>query len=239
MPSRSLIASVGLQRAHDPGQHAEHAALGARRRELGRRRLREEAAVARALVRLEDRELALEAEDRGVHDGHAGGAGSRRSAGSASGSCRCRRRRRRSPRGSGRRSRRSSRSRYSTTFTSGFSARSVLPPTRSSASPMRSVVCRIWRCRFVSSTTSASTMPSVPTPAAARYSAAGEPRPPAPISSTFEAEQLELAGLADLGDQDVPAVAAALVGVEHGGISQRSRSASSPRSRRAARRRRS
>ena len=57
-----------LQRAHDARQHAEHAALGARRRELGRRRLREEAAVARALVRLEDRELALEAEDRGVHD---------------------------------------------------------------------------------------------------------------------------------------------------------------------------
>ena len=57
-----------LQRAHDAGQHAEHAALGARRRQLGRRRLREEAAVARALVGLEHGQLALEAEDRGVHD---------------------------------------------------------------------------------------------------------------------------------------------------------------------------
>ena len=34
--------------------------------------------------------------------------------------------------------------------------------------PMRSVVWRIWRWRFDSSTTSSSTIPSVPTPAAAR-----------------------------------------------------------------------
>src|SRR5438445_6022983 len=33
-------------------------------------------------------------------------------------------------------------------------------------------------------------MPTVPTPAAARYSAAGEPRPPAPISSTLAANSL-------------------------------------------------
>ena len=59
---------VRLQRADDPRQHAEHAALGARRRELGRRRLGEEAAVARAVVRLEDGDLALEAVDRAVHD---------------------------------------------------------------------------------------------------------------------------------------------------------------------------
>ena len=65
---QQLQGLVRLQRAHDAGQHAEHSALGARRRELGRGRLREEAAVARALERLEDRELALEAEDRGVHD---------------------------------------------------------------------------------------------------------------------------------------------------------------------------
>ena len=43
----------------------------------------------------------------------------------------------------------------------------------------------IWRCRLDSSTTSKSTMPSVPTPAAARYSSAGEPRPPAPTTSTL------------------------------------------------------
>ena len=34
--------------------------------------------------------------------------------------------------------------------------------------PIRSVECRIWRCRFEVSTTSSSTIPSVPTPAAAR-----------------------------------------------------------------------
>ena len=57
-------------------------------------------------------------------------------------------------------------------------------------------------------------MPRVPTPAAARYSAAGEPRPPAPSSSTLDVEQLLLAGLADLGEQEVALVAVALLGVE-------------------------
>ena len=42
-----------------------------------------------------------------------------------------------------------------------------------------------WRCRFDSSTSSNSTIPSVPTPAAARYSSAGLPSPPAPTTSTF------------------------------------------------------
>src|SRR3954471_16037574 len=55
---------VRLQRADDPGQDAEHTALRAARRELRRRRRRKEAAVAGALVRLEDGGLALEAEDR-------------------------------------------------------------------------------------------------------------------------------------------------------------------------------
>ncbi len=67
-PSASFSASFAWSEPTMPGQHAEHAALGARRRELGRRRRREEAAVARALVRLEDRHLALEAVDRAVHD---------------------------------------------------------------------------------------------------------------------------------------------------------------------------
>ena len=35
-------------------------------------------------------------------------------------------------------------------------------------SPTRSVVWMIWRCRLLTSTTSKSTMPIVPTPAAAR-----------------------------------------------------------------------
>jgi AcrR family transcriptional regulator len=43
----------------------------------------------------------------------------------------------------------------------------------------------ICRCRLDSSTTSNSTMPSVPTPAAARYSRAGLPRPPAPTTRTL------------------------------------------------------
>src|SRR5204862_507196 len=43
-------------------------ALGAARRQLRRRRLREEAAIARTLVRLEDGCLPLEAEDRAVHE---------------------------------------------------------------------------------------------------------------------------------------------------------------------------
>ena len=51
-----------------PGQHAEHAVGAARRRQLGGRRLRIQAAVARALVGDEGRELPVEAEDRRVHD---------------------------------------------------------------------------------------------------------------------------------------------------------------------------
>ena len=42
----------------------------------------------------------------------------------------------------------------------------------------------IWRCRFELSTTSSSMIPSVPTPAAARYNSAGDPSPPAPTTST-------------------------------------------------------
>ena len=59
---------VRLDRADDPRQHAEHAALRAARRELGGRRLREEAAVARPDARVEHGDLALEAEDRAVDD---------------------------------------------------------------------------------------------------------------------------------------------------------------------------
>ena len=51
--------------------------------------------------------------------------------------------------------------------------------------PISFVVWITCRCRLDRSTTSASTIPIVPTPAAARYSAAGAPRPPAPIISTF------------------------------------------------------
>src|SRR3954447_3892760 len=57
-----------LEQAHRARQHAEHAVRAARRGELVGRRLREQAAVARAVVRLEDAKLPLEAEDRGRHD---------------------------------------------------------------------------------------------------------------------------------------------------------------------------
>ena len=60
------------------------------------------------------------------------------------------------------------RSLYATTSTSGFSAVSAWRADSVFAMPTRSVVCRICRCRFESSTMSSSMMPSVPTPAAAR-----------------------------------------------------------------------
>ena len=51
------------------------------------------------------------------------------------------------------------------------------------AMPTSAVSNRIWRCRLVRSTWSASTSVSVPTPAAARNCAAGLPRPPTPTIS--------------------------------------------------------
>ena len=57
---------------------------------------------------------------------------------------------------------------YLTTFTSGLSA-SIVSSAESTfgiADPL--VLWITWRCRFDRSTTSSSTMPSVPTPAAAR-----------------------------------------------------------------------
>ena len=60
-------------------------------------------------------------------------------------------------------------------------------------------------------------MPSVPTPAAARYSAAGEPRPPAPSSRTLLSSSLAWPSTPDLGQQQVALVAVALVGGERDG----------------------
>ena len=45
--------------------------------------------------------------------------------------------------------------------------------------------CHSWRCRFVTSTRSASTSVRWPTPARASASEAGQPSPPAPISNTL------------------------------------------------------
>src|SRR5919204_1461906 len=66
-PEKELDRLGGLHGADDSRQNAEHAGLGARRRQLRWRRLREEAAVARTLERLEHGDLTLEAEDRSMH----------------------------------------------------------------------------------------------------------------------------------------------------------------------------
>ena len=76
------------------------------------------------------------------------------------------------------------------TLTSGFRARNVRVPDSTLGLPTSAVVCRIWRCRFVTSTVSPSMSPMVPTPAAARYRAVGDPSPPAPMRSTFERSSL-------------------------------------------------
>ena len=67
---------------------------------------------------------------------------------------------------------------------SGLRASSLSRPDDVFGRPTSSVSCRSCRCRLVSSTRSKSANPSVPTPAAARYMAAGDPRPPAPTTST-------------------------------------------------------
>ena len=58
----------GLDRSDDARQDAQHARLGATRREFRRRRLGDHAAIARSDVGVEDGDLSLEAEDRTVHD---------------------------------------------------------------------------------------------------------------------------------------------------------------------------
>ena len=67
MPVMSLIASVDHDRADRRAQHAQHAALGARRHHARRRRLGVEVAVLRALLGPEHRHLALEAVDGAPH----------------------------------------------------------------------------------------------------------------------------------------------------------------------------
>src|SRR5439155_46579 len=49
--------------------------------------------------------------------------------------------------------------------------------------PTSLVPYNTWRCRFVSSMTSKSTIPRRPTPAAPRYCVSGTPRPPGPMIS--------------------------------------------------------
>ena len=51
------MASMAWMRADDAGQHAEHAGLGAARRQLGGRRLGDHVAVGRAVLRVEHGDL--------------------------------------------------------------------------------------------------------------------------------------------------------------------------------------
>mmetsp|Transcript_19680 Transcript_19680/g.39148 ORF Transcript_19680/g.39148 Transcript_19680/m.39148 type:complete len:223 (-) Transcript_19680:99-767(-) len=75
---------------------------------------------------------------------------------------------------------------YVNTSTLGFTSPILAAADAHLLAPIEPVPWMIWRCRFDSSTVSASTMPTVPTPAAARYSSAGDPSPPAPTHSTEE-----------------------------------------------------
>ena len=59
----------------------------------------------------------------------------------------------------------------------------------------------------------------MPTPAAARYIVAGEPRPPAPMHSTRDGLQLLLPLHAHLGQDEVTAVALDFLGVQRRGAS--------------------
>ena len=77
--------------------------------------------------------------------------------------------------------------------------------------PTLAVECTICRCKFDSSTTSSSTTPIVPTPAAARYSGAGEPRPPAPRTDHRGAFQPPLPLHADVVEDQVARVPPDLV----------------------------
>ena len=62
----------------------------------------------------------------------------------------------------------SSRTSCTTTFTSGLISWMLSRADSALGRPTSDWPWMIWRCRFDSSTTSKSTMPSVPTPAAAR-----------------------------------------------------------------------
>src|SRR5712692_9355536 len=77
-----------------------------------------------------------------------------------------------------------------TTSTSGLRLRRVVAADSTLGRPMSSLPWSSWRWRLEASTVSKSTMPILPTPAAARYIEAGEPSPPAPSRSTLEASSL-------------------------------------------------
>ena len=107
-----------------------------------------------------------------------------------------------------------SRSRYGITSTSGLSASIVRFADSAFQSPSVCVEWAIWRCRFDSSTRSSSTIPS--RPIARRGQVERRRRAEAARADQEHArvEQLQLPLLADLGDQQMAAVALALRRVE-------------------------
>jgi len=166
-PEEQLERLTRLQRAHDPRQDAEHAALGARRRQLGRRRLREEAAIARPFVGLEHRQLALEAEDRGVY--HRNVVAQARvvqqvARGEVVGAVDDHVDALEHPVDVLRRQALA----IGQDVDVGIELLDALLGRLRLGMPIDAIECSTWRCRFDSSTTSASTMAIVPTPAAAR-----------------------------------------------------------------------
>ena len=206
-----LDGLVDHHRADRRAQHAEHATLGARRHHAGRRRLGVEVAVVGSVVVPEHADLAVEAVDRAPHvrlvqqhgrvvDQVAGGevvgavddqvvAGEDVEHVVVV----------------------QARSRGRSTLTSGLISSTESRADSALGRPMSLWPWMIWRCRLDSSTMSNSTMPSVPTPAAARYSSAGEPRPPAPTHEHLGVLQPLLPGHRDVRDDQVAAVAAHLV----------------------------
>ena len=82
-------------------------------------------------------------------------------------------------------------------------------------SPMRSMLCRIWRCRLDSSTTSMSMMPMGAHAGGGEVERGGRAEATGAEQEHPGVEQLQLALDADLGQEEVALVAVALLGREH------------------------
>src|SRR6476661_4084863 len=103
---------------------------------------------------------------------------------------------------------------YLTTFTSGLSALICSSAESTLGTPTRSVVWMTWRCRLETSTTSSSTMPSVPHACGCEVERGGRAEAAGAEQQHLGVEQLLLALGADLGEQEVARVALALLGRE-------------------------
>src|SRR5215210_2320769 len=75
---------------------------------------------------------------------------------------------------------------------SSFNSFNFFAATSAFGKPVSFTVYKTCRCKFVREIISSSTIPIVPTPAATRYSKAGQPKPPAPTNSTFDCSKYDL-----------------------------------------------